>query len=83
MLSAVSFLFDTGCGAGIVNVPSIVTGRAHTGLVVDGKRLLAGEQFLSSHVSYLCGSSNGWSASATAVEAEPAAEEEDENNDDD
>jgi hypothetical protein len=51
--------------------------------VVDGKRLLAGEQFLSSHVSYLCGSSNGWSASATAVEAEPAAEEEDENNDDD
>jgi hypothetical protein len=42
MLSAVSFPFDPGCGAGIANVPS--TGRAHTGLVVDGKRLLAGEQ---------------------------------------
>jgi hypothetical protein len=73
MLSAVSFLLDPGCGAGIANVPSIV----------DGERLFAREQFLSSHVSYLCGSSNGWSASATAVEAEPAAEKEDENNDDD
>jgi hypothetical protein len=51
--------------------------------MVDGKRLPAGEQFLSSRVSYLCGSSNGWSASTTAVEAEPAAEKEDENNDDD
>jgi hypothetical protein len=82
MLSAVSFLFDRGCGAGIANVPSIVTGRVHAGLVVDGKRLLAGEQFLSSRVSYLCGSSQGWSPLAT-VEAEPAAEEEDENHDDD
>jgi hypothetical protein len=82
MLSAVSFLFDPGCGAGIANVPSIVTGRAHTELVVDGKRLFADERFLSSHVSYLCGSSHGWSPLAT-VEAEPTAEKEDENNDDD
>jgi hypothetical protein len=82
MLSAVSFLFDPGCGAGIANVPSIVTGRAHAGLVVDDKRLFAGERFLISHVSYLCGGSHGGSPLAT-VEAEPAAEEEDENHDDD
>jgi len=51
MLSAVSFLCAPGRGAGIGNVPSIVTGRAHTGLVVGGKRLFAGERFLSSQVS--------------------------------
>jgi hypothetical protein len=28
MLSAVSFLFDPGCGAGIANVPSIVSGSS-------------------------------------------------------
>jgi hypothetical protein len=34
MVSAVSFLFDP-VGAGIATVPSIVTGRAHRGLVAD------------------------------------------------
>jgi hypothetical protein len=82
MLSAVSFLLDPGHGTGIANVPSVAAGRAHTGLVVDGKRLLAGERFLGSCVSYLCGSSHGWSPLAT-VETEPTAEKEDENNDDD
>jgi hypothetical protein len=34
MLSAVSFLCNPGHGTGIANVPSVATGRAHTGLVV-------------------------------------------------